>query len=312
MYDAHSGLARADPAALDLLHLLRLEPELKIFDLKFVHVLPIGPQSSDLWHLAAWLVARAPSVGSRQALGDLARYLRATVIPYQIVIVVSGLSPDDSYNIGRDISFIPWERLRITSQKLSIHERFVIGGFPFHFPSGALIQTQKSRKLVISNIEFSKDPAKYGMQRGGQLYDCLLCLALVEPSAPQVLASWAETPDWVPLIGGGMTLTQPEGISRQQQFSSDGHKEARRLFRKFGSGSASLQARLRLVIPRLIRATRHLNPVDTAIDLGIALEALYLSDMDGDRGELSYRLRTRAARFLGRTRTERKKISAHS
>ena len=49
---------------------------------------------------------------------------------------------------------------------------------------------------------------------------------------------------------------------------------------------------------RLNRAMRRTTPVDSFIDLGIALESLYLADMDDDRGELTFRLRVRAARFL--------------
>jgi len=67
---------------------------------------------------------------------------------------------------------------------------------------------------------------------------------------------------------------------------------------------------MRLVTQRLISAVRSVTvtPVDASIDLGIALEGLYLSDMEDDRGELSFRLRTRAARLLGATKAERKDI----
>jgi len=46
-------------------------------------------------------------------------------------------------------------------------------------------------------------------------------------------------------------------------------------------------------------------PVDAAIDLGIALEALFLSDMDEERGEPTFRLKIRAARYLGSAKAER-------
>ena len=53
---------------------------------------------------------------------------------------------------------------------------------------------------------------------------------------------------------------------------------------------------------------QHEKVVDAAIDLGIALEALYLSDLSDDRGELTFRLRIRAARFIGTHAAERKRI----
>jgi hypothetical protein len=58
---------------------------------------------------------------------------------------------------------------------------------------------------------------------------------------------------------------------------------------------------------------RRLNLVDSSIDLGIVLETLYLSDMGDDRGELSFRLRTRVARgFLGNNENEKKKKNLFS
>jgi hypothetical protein len=85
--------------------------------------------------------------------------------------------------------------------------------------------------------------------------------------------------------------------------------QGRQLFEAFRSATAQFQAHLRLVMQRLIRAMRRVTQVDAAIDLGIALEALYLSDMQDDRGELSFRLRIRSARLLGVTEADRKRIS---
>ena len=87
MHDAHSGSARADARAVRLLEALRSEPELRIFDGTMLHVLSITAQSLDYWHLAAWLVARAQSVGSEQALEDLSHYLAASDIPYEVAVV---------------------------------------------------------------------------------------------------------------------------------------------------------------------------------------------------------------------------------
>src|SRR5262245_49673277 len=94
MRAAHDDSTHADPNAVNLLRVLRLESELKIFDEHFLHVLSIGPHTIELWHLAAWLLGRAQSVGYRKAISDLARYLKATIIPYDIVVVISGLTPE--------------------------------------------------------------------------------------------------------------------------------------------------------------------------------------------------------------------------
>lgn len=53
---------------------------------------------------------------------------------------------------------------------------------------------------------------------------------------------------------------------------------------------------------------RRLSNVDSAIDLGIALEALFLSDLPDDRGELTFRLRLRVARYLEQNSKKREAL----
>lgn len=55
--------------------------------------------------------------------------------------------------------------------------------------------------------------------------------------------------------------------------------------------------RLRVPLQRMNLAIRRTSIVDSAIDLRIAMEAAFLDDLKND-GELSYRLRIRAARLL--------------
>jgi hypothetical protein len=310
MHAAHSGSARADARAVDLLEALRLETDLRIFDGTMLHVLSITAESLEYWHLAAWLVARAQSVGSKQALEDLSHYLDASDIPYEVAVVFSGLEPQGSYDMGHGISLIPWVDLRESIQKQSVHERFFME-MSFNSPAGALVCEHSTKKTYVPQAEFQQHFERYTISSPDaiELYDSLMCLALVGPSAPQVLASWVTVPAWTPIFTGSMALPRQEGFSTGQKLSLDGCTQGRQLFEAFHSATAQFQARLRLVMQRLIRAMRRVTPVDAAIDLGIALEGLYLSDMHDDRGELSFRLRIRSARLLGVTEADRKRIS---
>jgi hypothetical protein len=183
-------------------------------------------------------------------------------------------------------------------------------GLPFNYPTGALVREHKTKKSYVSQTEFQQNIAKYTTSSvdATDLYDSLMCLAIVEPSSPQVLASWVTVPEWVPIGGGFMMFPGLEGFSLNHKISAEGCKQGSELFNAFCSAPASFQSRLRLVMQRLIRAMRRGAPVDAAIDLGISLEGLYLSDMQDDRGELSFRLKTRSARLLGGTEVERKRI----
>ncbi|MGO9172974.1 MAG: hypothetical protein ACLP7P_13565 [Rhodomicrobium sp.] len=305
MHDAYSGSARADPSALDLLEALRQEPELKIFDGNLLHVLSNDAQCLEYWHLAAWLITRARSTGSHQALSDLARYMEVSDIPCEAAVVVSGLEPEFSHEMGSGISFIPWTELRLSSQKQSVHERFVFGG-RFNMPTGVLVREIIFKKRYVSQADYMEalshkkvDSIDYWTE----LHDCLMCLALIGPSAPQVIASWVTAAEWAPIFFGSMQLPHLEGIATSQKLSAEGFRVGRELFKNFGSADAKFQKHLRLVMQRLIRASRRVTPVDAAIDLGISLESLYVGNK---KDELSYRLRLRAARLLGNDKAHRK------
>jgi hypothetical protein len=83
----------------------------------------------------------------------------------------------------------------------------------------------------------------------------------------------------------------------------------RELYLLFKSLPQTAQQHLRVPIERLNRALRRIDVTNFAIELGIALEALLLNDLDDDRGELTFRLRLRGARLLGQTLEERVQIS---
>ena len=87
-------------------------------------------------------------------------------------------------------------------------------------------------------------------------------------------------------------------------------REATSVYEALRGMSPGLRARLSVPIDRLIaswdRRGRADSQVDKLIDLGIALESLYLPD---DSGELTYRLRTRGARYLGADLAERQELA---
>ncbi len=306
IHEAYSGSARADQSALDLLEALRQEPELKVFDGNLLHALLSTAHALEYWHLAVWLLTRARATDTHQALSDLARYLEVSEISCEAALVVSGLDPECSYKMGSGISFIPWADLRLSSQKQSVHERFVLDG-PFNVPTGALVHELNCKKRYVSQADYIETLSheKTGSVDWTELHDCLMCLALVGPSAPQVLASWVTATEWVPISFGSMQLHHLEGRAISQKLSAEGARAGRELFEKFCSADTKFQKHLRLVMQRLIRASRRVTPVDAAIDLGISLESLYVGNK---KDELSYRLGIRAARLLGNNKAHRIEI----
>jgi len=92
-------------------------------------------------------------------------------------------------------------------------------------------------------------------------------------------------------------LPDAGGFSVQALYSRD-LEVARELFASFKRMAQKDRDRLRIALHRLNLSLRKVRPVDRAIDLGICLEALFLGDMGSGSGELKFRMRVRAARYL--------------
>jgi hypothetical protein len=307
LHQAETGAPNTNPGILNLFQALCAEAELRDFD-GMMQIIPGGVSRLDYKTLAGWLIRRARSLAADRALDDLERYLNAEEIQCEATLALSGVIPEVVCDLGRSIFLVPWETIRDCSEKQSVWERCVMAA-PFHLPQGGLIRQFTIPKRHISHEELQRDMQAYmGNQDETELYDALMCLALVGPSVPHVVAGWMGLPEWVPKLGGGMTLPALEGFSSARPYPPESCAKARELFGAFCELNAGLRMRLRVVMQRLNRAMRRVVPVDASIDLGIALEGLFLADMPEERGEMTFRLKTRAARFLTGAEADRKKV----
>lgn len=139
--------------------------------------------------------------------------------------------------------------------------------------------------------------------------DALLCLGLFGPIAPLRIAWWFQPPEWAPVMGEiYFSFVPPDGFVRRP-FPETAAADSANHYAAWRALPESRRDELRVPMQRLNRAMRRANPVDAAIDLGIALESIFLRDLSADRGELTFRLRVRAARWLGTTPDERTRLS---
>lgn len=83
--------------------------------------------------------------------------------------------------------------------------------------------------------------------------------------------------------------------------------EAKRLYLILVNLDSNVRKKLGIPIDRWIKSKTSGDPVDKMIDLGIAFEALYLSDIK-EKTELSFRLRLYASWHLGRDKEDRKAL----
>ena len=96
-----------------------------------------------------------------------------------------------------------------------------------------------------------------------------------------------------------------EGIYRG--VSDSELEEAKSLYKRLAEIPEATKEALRVPMDRWTKSTGQRDPADRMIDLGIALESLYLND-SGLQGELGFRLAIRASWHLGKDKAHRAKL----
>lgn len=296
--------ARSDSRLVQLVAVLRAEPGYEAFD-GYMQYFGYSGVSVDLGALAGWMLLRAQAVGAEQAVADVDRYLSAAEIPAKYTSALAGLKLDARCSLTPDLELVPWRALPESFRKKYIFEQFVLG-HGSHWPTATIQRNVSVPKIHIKENE--RPPYQFTLPHR-EVEDALLCVGLVGPTAPYVLASWLEPAQWAPVIAGsGYSMPHLEGLAIRGKWPETGCSDARLVWEAFGGVDESRKSQLRLAMQRLGSAIRRPSPVDAAIDLGIVLEALFLHDAPDDRGELSYRLRVRAARYLGQDPDSRRQI----
>jgi hypothetical protein len=287
--------------AQDLLRALRDEPSFEPFDGRLVMWGSSGFRVELEW-LARWLLRRARRVGSQQALADVVRYLESESLPGVKVVCLSGLKLLERGELAPGIEVVPWEQLDDQYKHRGV-EQMLWG--PFRFPTSALLKAVVFPKRHLRNEE----TPLWSQPDETDLDDLILCMGIIGPTGPTVVGTWMTPQDWMPVTDSTYSMPWQEGMSRIRDWPQDGLARVRALFKARQALPEVRKVELRIPARRLISAIRRVSPEDSAIDLGIALEALFLGELEDDRGELSFRLKVRAARLLRKNSEERLSMS---
>lgn len=283
----------------DLVMELKAQPELAFFD-GTMQVLAKVSCRMNYEDLARWLVFRALQVGIERALDDLIRYVTEPNFECYHIEALGGIEVDGLVPLGNNITLMPFSSVPDCLQKRGF-ESPSLGPGPILGPSAALVQT-----LLKPRVHLSRDKILPALKTemtevasSDQLEDARLCLTLIGPSGLASFGVWFMVADWVPCLvsfsGGLASVVELSGERRRLEASE--YERAREIHDLFLQLDSDSQARLRVPLQRLNLAIRRYSIVDSAIDLRIAMEAAFLDDLKND-GELSYRLRIRAARLL--------------
>lgn len=283
-----------------LLDGLRADPRLEIFA-GLMQVVPGHAARVEYGTLADWLLGRVRVVGAANTLLDLERYLGSEEIEYALTVAVDGLEIDQEMNVGA-YRLVPWRELSESPSKNTVREHF---SYRLNRPLLAVQRTVTLKRLHVPQGETAQYLTPHGYS---DVADLLLLLGAIGPTGPVPMAVWFDPPDWAPVVRGSLMLPLVEGHSRRRTLPASAAVLASELLTAWNAAGDARRAELRVPLSRLNSAIRSISTVDIAIDLGIALEAIFLTDLPEDRGELSFRLRMRAARLLGTDAESRRQI----
>ena len=117
---------------------------------------------------------------------------------------------------------------------------------------------------------------------------------------------WAEGEFFFPGNGGVLLSHPPRPLGNSVRIGRAEIDEAKQLFHILDKNSG-IREKLRVPIDRWVKSKVSIDSVEKIIDLGIALEALYLSNIP-EPTELSFRLRLHAAWHLRENEKDRKEL----
>lgn len=204
------------------------------------------------------------------------------------------------------IRLVPWSDVPETQGKKHINE---MRWQQARHPTAALLHDLALPKQQFFAKESKSSPI---FNLSFQDRDITLCAGLFGPVAPVIVASWFDFPSWYPTTGCRFSIIgSVNECYDERPWPPDAYEVFPAFYKEYTALSQPDRDHLHIPLDRPNKAMRRAFPVDAAIDLGIALESLFLSDLEDERGELSFRLRLRGARYLGKTPAERKRFNKH-
>ena len=293
--------------------LLRSIPELKDLENKTLRRIS-GGGSISFSRVAISILERL-SLGDEpeQIHDDLVNFVSRKSVTNFYLAGIAGISLPEKLQLTDQASIISADDILPSSAREFVFRLDRVGRIvgPSHEPlrpQAALMLTNDQPVLFPKK---SRIPAKtiLSMAAVRKLeQETLFCLTLASEHAAPVLTamtSWFDHPahSYHGLTGGsGGTSPGEQQPSRYDKFDADLVCE---LFNSVVCLEGKDRTSLFLAVERLRRSRLHEEPVNCAIDLGIALEIIFLHDFSSTH-ELNFRAGIRAAFLLGTNEQERR------
>ncbi len=305
--------AEIDQKIMDeLTNYLATEPELEIFNRKMLNMgTGAGGVTYDI--LARWIILTAVNEGSDKAIELLEKYIALDHNPAFHILAISGLKLNKDFSFDDEIKLMPFENIPDSLQKHSISPLSTGGWFFLSYPAQIESSPQAAivRKVQLFPKTFETSSRPRAPRGSNIIYDAFDVLSLVLKTSIRLMYAWYALESWIPCYYlTGSSWSGPNSdviISQSCEPSCEDLNRLRKIYRLFSELSNEIKQQLRIPIRRLNQAKRRQSLEDMALDLGVALESLFLHDRSSHE-QISFTFRLRGAWMLGEKPSDRAQI----
>jgi hypothetical protein len=282
---------------------------------------PLGPVGQDLSVeaiAAALVLAHLESLEADDAVARLLALAEANRAEGRIVAPIDGLAVHRRIDLDEHLSIMPFGDAGLVSEPTP----YALGGSMDRFglnvhPTAAIVLRTVVEPLFLDWRPVADGLASIGHISGVQArWDLVeeLERAVAITSAGAAMGLGAEAIFDDPLLRAFPSTSTSRSIKPQSRLlvapvevCEHELREAVQALRSFKSTHKKATSTVAIVADRIVGARRAATLADRALDLGMALEALLMFN-ERERGEISFKMRTRAAWLLGATPDQRKTI----
>jgi hypothetical protein len=271
---------------------------------------PSSSSSVNLLRVSNWLLAQTRFRPASEVVGQLKAFLSENSAPMSEIFALWGLNPKSPIKLTNDVTLVHIDSLVPSlpkDQMTGIRQR-IEGPFDtlFRLQCTAALKRDFLHTPIMLKEALTPDKRAAMQEATAKMEQVAKCLCLISETSVCKLAQWYESPQRTPIIQsvGGWGGQEIEHIF---QFAADpvdyDEPLAQSIVQRFLGLTDGERQKLDIPLSRLNTALRSSDAGDTALDLGIAIEAL-LGASDTD---ISYKVRQRATYLLSGTPGEKRK-----
>ncbi|MFM0644985.1 HEPN domain-containing protein [Paraburkholderia bryophila] len=273
-----------------------------------------GMTKMHAWALASYALTHAKETSPKKAAETIDTIFKATEAPVNDIALLSGIVVSKVYKISNNIWLAPISDApsRHIKGAVAEHNEFMkhmagrsVSPFFDSFFDSPRTALWRQRFTPFGFKVTNQSMTDTGTE---QLFELSHLLTLVGPCSPSIRQFATELDESVPLKRylSQTTYTQSEETKTNTITELDGDdiEKYRAIVSDFSRLNGDVKSFLSTPLIRLNLAIKHISEVEKAIDLGIAMESLFLSDSDKN-SPIALPLRLRGAWLLGETQADR-------